>query len=81
MFGTQRVRRDFLRTLLVGVESDQIVPFPHPFSYFQNEYEYEYGYYQIRMRSGCYSNTDADRMFYQFETNTNNTENRLMSYN
>jgi hypothetical protein len=55
-----------------GSDADRIVLFPYPFSYLKNKYGCEYGYCQIQMRSGCYSNTNTDRMFFQYETDMNN---------
>jgi hypothetical protein len=50
------------------MDADRIVLFSYPFPYFQNKY----GYCQIQIRSGCYLNTNMDRMFFQYETDTNN---------
>jgi hypothetical protein len=52
-------------------DADRIVPFPYPFPYFQNEYGCGYGCYRIRIRNGCYSNTNTDRMISQFGVDTN----------
>jgi hypothetical protein len=54
-----------------GSDADRIVPFPYPFPYFQNEYGCGYECCRIRIRSGCYSNTNTDRMFSQFGADTN----------
>ena len=53
-----------------GSDADRIVPFPHPFPYFLNEYEnsdvveYEYGsdVNRIRIRIGCFLNSDRKRI-------------------
>jgi hypothetical protein len=56
----------------LGVETDRIVSFWYPFSHFWMKCGCEYGYCQIRLQSGCYSNTYTDGLFSQFGAATNN---------
>ena len=43
-------------------DADRIVLLPLPFSYLQNKYECEYGCYQIRMRLGCFLDSEQIRI-------------------
>jgi hypothetical protein len=54
------------------MDQTQIVLFPHSFLYFKNEHGCEYGNCRIRMRNGSYSNTNTNRIFFQYETYMNN---------
>jgi hypothetical protein len=71
IFMVDMVSKQWNQKLHVGVKTDRIVLFPHPFSYFQNEYKCKYGYCRIWMRSGCYSNRNTDRIIYQYGADTN----------